>query len=244
MKILVIGDSIVAGNLGVSFVSRLKTVMPGAKIINHGVDGETLLNICERLLADLQTCTDYDAVILQGGYNDILMPSFLQKGKLFGFAYRRQFKNGRIPVAGSNSFELVLDDTLFAARKIYKGRIILLTMGCISENLDTATNRQCNLYNAAIRNVAQRYRLTIADAGACFDEALQQGPNTAYCLDSFWAVTLTDRFISKLKYGAAWLSRRRGLRLTIDGVHPNARGGAIMGDTILKALAISHKNEN
>lgn len=235
MEFLFIGDSITRGNLGASFVNLFKQGCHRCKITNLGRDGDTMESVLQRLITHLSTDNRYDAIILQGGCNDILLPSFKQKGLSFRFAYRRQLKRGLRPAEHTNDFYAILKSYLKRIRELYAGKIILLTMGCIGENPGTQLNRQRKSYNKIIRKIAGEENILIADTETRFDIANRRN-NTSYCLQNFWAVTLTDRFISFLHRGPDMLSRRRNLNLTIDGVHLNNTGAKIFSDSIKELL--------
>lgn len=133
MRILCAGDSITAGTVGASYVNMLRESLPHADIVNAGVNGETLTHILTRLQQLLQKDAAFDYVVLQGGYNDILLPLFLTKGALFKFAFKAQVRKGLTPISRPRIFKEVLEDRISAIRSIYRGKIILVTMGCINE---------------------------------------------------------------------------------------------------------------
>ncbi|TRX35453.1 hypothetical protein FNW52_10440 [Flavobacterium sp. ZT3R18] len=234
MKILFIGDSITRGELGVSFVELIAKSQPSLQITILGENGETLNVICNRLFNHLKFEQDYDCIIFQSGYNDILLPSFLEKGKLFKWAYQQQIKNGLIPLPNPCEFLVFLKKNIRSIKQLFKGRIVLLTIGCVGENLNSELNSLRNRINEAIRKVALDEEIILADIQKEFDDVLAKEVQSNYCLGNFWAVTLWDKFKKDFKK----LSGRRGLFLTIDGVHLNNAGAAIFTDCILNELDI------
>jgi lysophospholipase L1-like esterase len=235
MEFLFIGDSITRGNLGASFVNRFKQGCHRCKITNLGREGDTMESVLQRLIIHLANENKYDAIILQGGCNDILLPSFKQKGPTFRFAYRQKLKRGLKPAEHTSDFYDILKSYIKKIRDLYTGKIILLTMGCIGENPGTQLNRQRKSYNKIIRKIAEEENILLADTETKFDIANRRN-KTSYCLHNFWAVTLTDRLVSFLLGGPDMLSRRRNLNLTIDGVHLNNTGAKIFSDSIKEIL--------
>src|SRR5690349_7630484 len=112
MKFLFVGDSITKGSLGVSFVDMIAKDIKPARCINAGVDGDTISNITNRLFDQLKRHPDSDIVVLQGGYNDIFLPSFEHKGKLFKFAFTQQLKKGLIPLQTARDFQTHLEKVI------------------------------------------------------------------------------------------------------------------------------------
>lgn len=70
MKIVFLGNSLVAGNYGGNFVNEVAARLPQHTIINAGVNGNTVLNLLDRLDSVLQQQPD-GIFILTGG-NDAI----------------------------------------------------------------------------------------------------------------------------------------------------------------------------
>ncbi|POY37359.1 hypothetical protein C3K47_06245 [Solitalea longa] len=232
MNLLFIGDSITKGKLGESFVYIIGNHHPEFNITNLGNDGETCNVIFTRLLSHLKLNNNYDYIILQGGYNDLLLPTFKAKGKLFNFAYSQQLKKGYQPFAHFDESYILLKKTVQDIKTLFNGKLILLTVGCIGEDLSSPSNFHRNEFNQAIRKVASDENLLLADLGHEFELFLKDKPQSAYCLDSFWAITLFDQ----LAINTGKLSSKRNLFLTIDGIHLNKDGACLFANCILNEL--------
>lgn len=242
MKILFIGDSITEGRLGVSFVRLVGVLHPQYTIVTLGRNGDTMEVICRRLIDHLAVTATYDCIILQGGYNDILLPLFPGKGPLFMAAYQSQLRKGQMPLGNHMALAQLLEVTIRRVRALSGGRIILCTLGCINEWERDAANRERRKFNDVIAATADRFNLELADAGDLFDKALSGQPQRSYLLESFWSTVLTGPVICSFKQGAAWLSRKRRLRLTIDGVHLNHAGARLFASAVCNCL--THENIN
>jgi lysophospholipase L1-like esterase len=232
MKILFIGDSITNGKLGASFVKLIAQSDAEIQITNLGKDGETLNIIAERLLNHLKAKSDYDYLVFQGGYNDIILPFFNTKGDLFRRVYEQQIQNGFIPLTDSNQFSEFLKTNILRIKRLFKGKIILLTIGCVGEDLTSNLNRQRNEFNEIIRNFAIEEYVRLADTQVEFDKFLDGKTQGAYCLDNLWSVIWWD----KLYKNPDKLSKKRNLYLTIDGVHLNNKGAEIFANSILNEI--------
>ncbi|WP_165903860.1 SGNH/GDSL hydrolase family protein [Hymenobacter gummosus] len=240
MRILVIGDSITRGTQGVGYVPRLARWHPDWQLTNAGVNGEPLRSIGRRLLRRLEaTPAAYDVVVCEAGYNDLLLPTFAGGGFWFRQALAQMRRQGHEPLADAAAFEQAYDELIARARALSPARFVLVTLGCLGENLATGLNGPRQAYNAAIRRVAAAHGCLLAEAGAAFDQALQRQPPRAEFRSSFASIAFTDKFWCRLGRADA-LSRQRGLQLTIDGGHLNSRGAELFARAVeapLLALA-------
>lgn len=232
MKVLFIGDSITNGKLGASFVDRVAGYYPGCQLNNLGKDGDTLNKITERLLGHLAIESSYEYIVLQGGYNDLLLPTFPHKGPLFRLAYNQQIKKGLTPLTKTPDIYNLLKNTVGTITSLCTSKIILLTVGCVGEKLSSALNKNRIALNQVIRTIVREENLLLADAAAAFETYLSTKEPSNYCLDSFWAVTVFD----KMKKEFSELCEKRKLYLTIDGVHLNKTGAELFANSVLKEL--------
>ncbi|QMU26916.1 SGNH/GDSL hydrolase family protein [Adhaeribacter radiodurans] len=241
MRILFIGDSITRGKLGVSYIQLIKKEFPAYELVNLGVDGDTFSNISRRLQTKIEQDSEFDYIVLQGGYNDIFLPYFREKSKLFQFALKQQLKKGLVPLETAPAFEAELRKIVKTVKQKFRGKLVVTTIGCINEFRGFVLNSKRKEYNTIIRHVAQEENIGLADCGLLFDQVLQQELQTNYFLESFWTVTVADRIISVFKNGPDWLSQKRKLKLTIDGVHLNKKGAALVKKSLLPNLSLPER---
>ncbi|MCC3160665.1 SGNH/GDSL hydrolase family protein [Hymenobacter sp. 15J16-1T3B] len=232
MRILVIGDSITRGTQGVGYVPRLARGHPQWQLENAGVNGEPLQSIGRRLLQRLAAApTAYDAVVCEAGYNDLLLPTFAERGFWFRQALGQMRRQGHEPLADAAAFEQAYAQLLTAARALSPVPVVLATLGCLGENLTGGLNAPRRAYNAAIRRVAARHGCLLADAEAAFDAALPAPPPAVEFQSSFVGLAFADKLLCALGRADA-LSRQRGLHLTIDGGHLNSRGAELFAQAV------------
>lgn len=233
MKILFIGDSIIKGTQGVDWVRMIAKKHTTWKIENAGINGQTLNKITDRLISKVSHAK-YDAIVLEVGYNDILLPTFKHKRGWFSKAYYHQLKQGYIPSA-IGDFEMILREAVDYIRNVSKAKIILPTISCINENLQTDINNKVISYNKVIKKIARESDGLVADVHERFSSVLKHGKGQDYLLESFVNTTVLDP-INCLIGRADALSESRGLELTIDGVHPNTKGALLFKEEVEKAL--------
>lgn len=236
MKILFFGDSLTKGQVGACFIDLLTASYPHGRFTNRGTNGDTMNIITKKILKHLEQSNDYDFVVLQGGGNDILLPYFKARGGLFKLAYHSQLKKGLIPLATSTEYYHALVAMFQKIKRLYKGKIIFITMSCINEKLDTEPNKKRIAFNEAARKAALEEGIAVADIEPLFEQFLENKAQTDYLIESFWAVTLFDRVMSLCKRGITLLSNRRKLFLTIDGAHINNEGAAIISHSLMQII--------
>jgi len=240
MRILFIGDSIIRGTTGVNWVKHLARKHREWTIENEGVNGDTLIKIKERLEKKLKICRSYDAIVLQGGANDILIPSLQQRGSLFRKAHDHLLKKGYRPLNNPEDIETVLHEMISLIKHRTKATIILTTIGCINEDAGFYLNEKREVFNDVIRKVARDNRCNLADAVKIVDQYLGKRRTNSYFLKSFLNTTWFDAIQCSVFNRADALSKKRNLHLTIDGLHLNSRGGVIYLHEVEKQLLSCH----
>jgi lysophospholipase L1-like esterase len=242
MRILFIGDSLVKGSVGMNWVKRIATKNPDWEIDNAGVNGETLIKISQRLDKKLAT-NQYDVIFLQAGTNDLLIPVMNDKGFFFRQAQKYLTAKGYQPQTTPADFEKEFRQCISDIKNKTTATIIVSTLSCISECLESPINQKRCLYNHIIRDIAKETGCNLVDAGACFDGYLRRCRTKDYLLESFFNTVYSDKFQCRVLACPDYLSKKRRLHLTIDGVHLNSRGANIYRDETEKQVRaiISYK---
>lgn len=238
MRLLFIGNSITKGDIGESFVDLFKEQYPDWTIKNAGVNGHTLKNISDRIEHELDVEDEYDFIIIEAGYNDIILPYLDTRGFLFRFGLRYLHRQGRRPV-DPDKFKVKLGQMIDFIQSKCNSTIILATLGCINENLSSSVNLTRKRYNEAIVKVATDHRCLVADVSLAMESALEKTTQADYILNSFLKSVYFDKRLSRKVGGAQKLSEKRNLHLTIDGVHLN-RAGALIHKQTIEALIHQH----
>ncbi|MGX8795559.1 SGNH/GDSL hydrolase family protein [Fusibacter sp. JL298sf-3] len=237
-KVLIVGDSITEGELGINYVEKLEAQFPQWIFRNMGLGGDTLQGIAARVLVEL-TDNVYDVVVVEAGHNDIILPKMKNLGKLYELGYERLLKRGSVPTTEADVFESKYAQMLTDIRRLHKGAIVVTTLSCLSEALKVDTNLKRAELNARIKKVGEAHPCVVADVGHAFDEVLKKGRGTDQFLDRFLNTFYFDALKTRTEEGAAALSRKRGLVLTVDGIHLNGAGAELYCSVLgacLKAL--------
>lgn len=229
MKILFIGDSLIRGSVGVNWVKRLAIKNKEWSVENAGVNGDTLIKIKQRLDKKLEN-NNYDVIFFQAGINDLLIPAMVDKGFLFRQARKYLLAKGYDPVSGPAAFEKTFRQAINDIKKKTSATIILTTLSSINERLESSLNKKRCAYNHIIRDVAIETGCSLVDAGALFDGYLRRCRTKDYLLESFLNTTFYDKFQCSFLGCADYLSKKRKLHLTVDGLHLNTMGAIIYRD--------------
>jgi lysophospholipase L1-like esterase len=242
MKVLFVGDSITKGTQGVNWISMIEKDHPYWTLVNAGRNGETLNKIAGRLKTTLEENDKYNAVVLQCGTNDILLPMFKHRGFWFRQAYLHQLRTGNIPSSPAE-FEILLRKTVETTLGNYNPHVILTTLGCINEDLLDEANARLFSYNTIIKKIAREFNCVLADVSEEFQGILNRQKTHSYCLENFASTAFADQV--KCSLGLAdQLSKNRRLFLTIDGVHLNTNGAAIYKQQIEKAILLTKETSS
>src|SRR5688572_25813852 len=230
MKILFIGDSLIKGTVGVNWVKRLAIKNPDWIVENEGVNRETLTKIKQRLDKKLKECPDYDIIFFEAGINDLLIPAMADKGFLFRQAHKYLVAKKYDPLSEPGVFEKEFRQVINDIKSKTTATIILTTLSCINESLEFPLNKKRCAYNHIIRDVAIETGCSMVDAGALFDGYLRRCRTKDYLLENFFSTTFYDKFQCRVLGCSDYLSKKRRLHLTVDGLHLNTRGAKIYRD--------------
>ncbi|RYY63094.1 MAG: hypothetical protein EOO05_00365 [Chitinophagaceae bacterium] len=240
MRILCIGNSITAGNTGVSFVRMMRAANPDWKIVNKGINGEPLYNIGDRLIRHLKKDPLFDRIVIEAGINDLLLPALEKRGGLYRFVIGRERKHEIRPLEDPGKFRKFYSVLLKEARLYTRASIVLVNISRINEGASPQSIGLQSEYNSIIASLAAQANYSLADVASLFDEALgSPGENRDYLCENFWSTSFWDGLRCYLPGQADKLSAARKLRLTIDGVHLNTAGARLYATAISRALKTS-----
>jgi len=233
-KILYVGDSITEGISGVNYVKYIEKELPNYLHINQGLGGDTLLGISNRLMSLLKN-EDFNYIVFEAGHNDIIIPYFEEQGLLLKMTAKKLRARGSIPT-DINNFKELLENKIREIKKLTNAEIILTTLSCIGEVLNSDLNNKRAVINTSIKEVAKKYECKIANVGDAFDAKLRSVDSGDYLLGGFFKLMLFDPIFSRRIKWAEKLSRHRKLYFTIDGVHINGEGAKIYANKIIETL--------
>ncbi|MCK5249864.1 MAG: hypothetical protein KAJ98_07870, partial [Spirochaetaceae bacterium] len=113
MTITLLGDSLTAGNLGIPYTEYLK-LPEESRVINHGMDGDTILGVCSRLDDALRTDKP-DILVIQTGANDLLLPEMAARDGNWTPFIEEMTARGSLPTPNYNTFAGIYTHMIEAA---------------------------------------------------------------------------------------------------------------------------------
>ena len=225
-RILFIGDSLTEGKIGTGYVDIIQHKFPESQCHNYGRGGDTLFGIFTRLFKILKTHTvKYDIIVIEAGHNDLFLPYVKKK---WNFTSIRK-------VTPLHKIKDFYDNGLRIIRLHSKAKIIITTLSCLGEDINSPINQKRRLVNSQIKEVGSKHKAYIADVSPFFDKILKKSISSYNFVDHPLNLVF-DYFRSKRMNWVEKISRKRRLLLTIDGGHLNSKGAIIYARVISRIL--------
>lgn len=217
------GDSLSSGNIGISLPWAIQQSF-GINLTVHALDGDTMRGVTARALRYVKK-HPADALILECGSNDLLLPHFFQSGD----AGRKQFAgqlihSSRRPAEDIDEF---IEEYTSALRELafIVNHIALTSIPILGEQLDTPLQQKRREYNHRLELTARQLGLRFINLTKPLEELVRSGETQSdYFFESTDNFSRDARYVAGDPKRAEELSAQRGLHATIDGVHLNARG--------------------
>lgn len=226
MKIAFYGDSITQGIPGASYFDALRERLPEHTLINYGKGGDTALSLYQRVRR-YNLLQPVDVAFVFVGVNDVLV-NLTGSGptlkRIFGQPWAEDLDAFRSQYAG-----------LLALVGEVADRVIAASPFLIGETIDNPWNRRLATYIAVTREEAAHAGLPFIDLRARAAARLDGQPISPY-LPTNHLMTLIDGLLRLTDHQIDATATRRGLHLTIDGVHLNTAGAALIADVMVEAL--------
>lgn len=232
-RLLLVGNSLTAGHPGVGYPGMMARLGCPFQTSVEGRGGSTVTETRWRL-SPLLAGHVPNVLFIEVGANDILFPLFHRRGGSWKKMARNMQFHGSVPMTTPEAFMQAYGELL---QLVPDGvQIVLATIACLGETLGSDLNRIRNRYNSVIRKLAGDRGIRLADVALAFDGELRnlESPS-GYFLDRHSSVFI-DSLVTAPDAGADYIARRRGLFLTMDGVHLNSRGARLYAETVMAAL--------
>lgn len=219
MKIALIGDSLTKGSPGVSFSNILKEKYSDIQFVNLGSPGETVKSLYTRIKKN--QLDGYDLSFLWIGVNDV---------------YSKLLKVQAQPVVKDfNEFEdyyvKVLELIIESSKEV-----IAVTPAIVGENTNNASNNEIKQMNALIESIASKYEnVSFLNMQSVFFNHLSKEIPTDYINTKVMRVMM-DVLLYKNASKVDKISKKRGLHLTLDGIHLNSAGAQIVANSFASII--------
>ncbi|MBS4197112.1 SGNH/GDSL hydrolase family protein [Lederbergia citri] len=214
MKVALIGDSLTEGRPGVSFAHILQQKYENIGFQNLGKPGETVKSLNKRL-TETKIEESYDLTFLWIGVNDV---------------FSKLLKVQAQPVVQNNEefkecYENVLESVLHFSKQV-----VAVSPSLVGENPKNTTNNKLQEFTDMIQALVRKYpNVSFINMQSVFLNKLETIKSSDYIGTSVMKMMVETLFLkshSKIDV----LSKKRGLHLTLDGVHFNSKGATIVAD--------------
>ncbi|WP_137790597.1 SGNH/GDSL hydrolase family protein [Bacillus sp. E(2018)] len=213
MRIGLIGDSLTEGRPGVSFYRLLQKHYPHMTFVNLGKPGESVKSLNTRLTK--KTLETFDIAFLWIGVNDV---------------YSKLLSVQAQPVAKDHEefkeyYQKVLECVLSCSKIV-----ITVTPAVVGEDLNNVSNQEIKQINSLITSIAYKHgNVSTLNLHNVFEQHLSSIKSSDYISTKVLTV-MKDVLFYKKTSRIDQLSKKRGLHLTLDGIHLNSRGAQIVAD--------------
>ncbi|GAB4208772.1 MAG: hypothetical protein OHK0022_38820 [Roseiflexaceae bacterium] len=225
------GDSITEGVIGAAYVDVLRERLPGMRVVNAGINGDTTVNLLRRLERDVVPhCPD--RVILMVGLNDLATVY----GEPLSKVYYRAVKRVDVELTPLR-FAQTYRRLIAALQQRTGARLALCTLTTFSELPDHSSHPYIDAYCAVVRALALQGGLDLIDVRAAFQAAIAQEPRSGPTYH-LWYPLLDALRIRLGRRQIDSIAAARGYRLLCDGVHLSSAGAAIVAASILDYLGV------
>ena len=214
MKIGLIGDSLTEGRPGVSFVHILKEKYPHLEFDNLGKPGETVKSLHDRLTKE-KLETNYDCIFLWIGVNDV---------------YSKLLKVQAQPVAKNHEeFREYYNKILHMVNESSK-QVVTVSPALVGEILQNEANKEIINLSSLIESLSREHlNVTFLDMHTVFAKHLTRVTSSDYLSNNVLRI-MFDVLFYKNPASIDRLSKKRGLHVTLDGIHLNSKGAALVAN--------------
>jgi len=227
---LCFGDSITKGRPGVTY---LKYVKNKDRFINFGLGSDTLPGMTERI-AHILKKPEYhtaDTFIIGIGANDVLLPYLKSYSRSWSKVTAAIFLRGSVPSRDEDHFRSGYEKLLQMLKD--EGKRIIVFGIPFFETPEDDLNKKAERYNGIISDLCAEFSVPFVDIAAHQREIKEKQNNTGACFfskDSL-RVLLLAILTTTLPF-ADQVSKKRGLAVTVDGVHMNKVSARILARLI------------
>ncbi len=227
MRVVCFGDSLTEGIPGVSFLEALEAMLPEDTLVNCGRGGDTVISLYRRIVHRPLQCP-VDVAVLWVGVNDVLAK--LSVGHSMLKRITRQ-PRARDHVEFSTFYHRTLESLCDGA-----AHVLAVSPLFVGEDLANPWNRELEDLGAVISSASATFdAVQYVDLRSALSERLAIERASDY-LPKRVASIARDALFLRTPAEVDTLASRRGLRLTLDGVHLNSEGTRLVAAELRRAI--------
>jgi len=227
MRIACYGDSLTEGVPGVSVLEQLAAMLPEHELENRGRRGDTVLSLHRRIERE-PSPREFDVAVLWVGVNDVLAKVSTPHALL-----KRLMRQP--PARTLDAFRSTYESAIAQLHGI-ADRVLAVSPLLIGEDLSNRWNRKLRGLGQAIASVAASFeRVAFLDLQALVAPRLAEGESSDYVPRRVTTIARDTLFL-RSAHAVDAAATRRGLRLTLDGLHLNTAGARVVADALRQSL--------
>ncbi len=225
MKIGLYGDSLTEGRPGISFYNILNEEFPNDTLYNLGKPGETVISLTNRVSSQIPK-NHFDISFLWIGVNDI---------------YTKLLKVKANPIT-SNEVEFQEHYKLLLEKIMSHSNIVVaVSPTIVGENINSEWNKQIRVLGNTIFTLSKQYENVLyLDLYIEFASLLENNNPSEYIATNPIKIMWEALFLKKQEK-IDLVSQKRDLYLTLDGVHLNSKGAALVANQYAKTIHLIKK---
>lgn len=226
MKLVFLGDSLTVAVPGVSFVEMVKQANPTFEVLNYGKGGDTVTSLTTRML-NMRVANNIDIIFLCIGVNDV----FVQTG----------WWHPTLKVVLKQPWVKTKEAFYLAYHKLittllpYANQLVIIPPLFVGEDVTNKANLQLSEYFKEIQSLIELYQLPVLPVREQMIAALANKPITKYVPKRLGQLRKDVIKLTSAQLVDA-VSNKRGLHLTLDGVHLNTHGASIVFEQVNQYL--------
>lgn len=227
MNIAFLGDSITEGTHGVSYVDMVINAFPNHQIVNLGKGGDTVKSLFRRA-KKIKHLEAFDIIVLFVGVNDAM-------GKM-SVAH----KNGKIlseqAITESDHEFIEVYQNLIDYLLIKVAKIVVIPPISLGEDEGNKWNKEVERFSEYIKTIAnENCDIDFLSVRTAFFDCLKDKEISNYVPLSVIEIK-NDGIAVRAGKDVDYISRERGLHLTMDGTHINTAGATLISGLIVEYL--------
>lgn len=234
MEILLFGDSLTEGKIGVSYIDILKKEMGQIQISNLGKGGETVVSLYNRI-SKMKLKVGIDIIFLFIGVNDVLAWTNMRSRITMKIARRSWAKEES---EFEDYYAKILDILCPKSKKVFTVSPLL-----IGENTNLSSNKILGDISNLIKLLSGKYKnVEFLDIRKKLMNNLVNSKSN-YTLRSLRSMKIISLYTKNPRI-IDRMAQDKNLVYTCDGVHLNGLGARICADEFLQAIIKYQSSQN
>lgn len=227
LRIAFIGDSLTEGTVGTSYFEILRHKLPQHELFNYGKGGDTVVSLYRRL-HQTDVASPLDLGFLWIGVNDVYVKTSWTSPVIKRLRKQRWSKNRE---EFREYYKKIVDVLHHKITHIFTVPPLL-----IGEDRDNPWNRELDFLSRIIQDVSHSFsNAEFISLREMIISQLSTRTISLYVRKSFVRMILDALFI-KTPEDLEHKASKRGLSLTLDGVHLSSTGAKMVADVFLSKI--------